>query len=148
MVEGSAFCLVFCSTLAALVSVIPVLRSLRGWVLWEPLEQFALNKTPPARPNLGFYHLPPSLFSLGFPEPEGHLYLNPRASAPLSVGPNYSPLQRHLRETQGLVLVVRITYPVCPENEISAAPIGICRHIWVALLDLFYHCRDVLQPGF
>ena len=33
----------FCSTLAALVSVIPVLCSLilhplRGWVLWEPLD--------------------------------------------------------------------------------------------------------------
>ena len=38
-----ALSLVFCSTLAALVSVIPVLcslilRSLRGWVLWEPLD--------------------------------------------------------------------------------------------------------------
>ena len=32
---------------------------------------------------------------------------------------------------------VRLAYPVCPENEICAAPIGICRHIWVALLDLF-----------
>ena len=38
-VEDSALCLVFCSTLAALVSVIPVLcsrilRSLRGWVIY------------------------------------------------------------------------------------------------------------------
>ena len=38
-VEGSALCLVFCSTLAALVSVISVLcsqilRSLRGWVIY------------------------------------------------------------------------------------------------------------------
>ena len=38
-VEGSALCLVFCSTLAALVSVIPglcslSLRSLRGWVIY------------------------------------------------------------------------------------------------------------------
>ena len=37
-VEGSTLCLVFCSTPAALVSVIPVLcswilRSLRGWVI-------------------------------------------------------------------------------------------------------------------
>ena len=42
-VEGSALCLVFCSTLVALVSVIPVLCSLilcslHGWVLWEPLD--------------------------------------------------------------------------------------------------------------
>ena len=40
--------------------------------------------------NLGFaiHHL--ASFSLGFPEPEGHLILNPLplASAPLSVGPN------------------------------------------------------------
>ena len=36
-------------------------------------SQFPLNKTPPARPNLGFtiFHL--ASFSLGFPEPEGHL---------------------------------------------------------------------------
>ena len=38
-VEDSALCLVFCSTLAALVSVIPVLcsqilHSLRGWVIY------------------------------------------------------------------------------------------------------------------
>ena len=38
-VEGSTLCLVFRSTLAALVSVIPVLcslilRSLRGWVIY------------------------------------------------------------------------------------------------------------------
>ena len=38
----------------------------------------------------------------------------------------------------------RLAHPVCPENEICAAPIGICRHIWVALLVLFYHCRNVL----
>ena len=59
MVEGSALCLVFCSTLAALVSVISVLcsrilRSLRGWVIMGTPCQFALNKTPPARPNIGF----------------------------------------------------------------------------------------------
>ena len=39
LVEGSALCLVFCSTLAALVSVIAVLcswilHSLRGWVIY------------------------------------------------------------------------------------------------------------------
>ena len=57
--EGSALCLVFCSTLVALVSVIPVLRSLilrslHGWVIMGTPWQFALNKTPPARPNIGF----------------------------------------------------------------------------------------------
>ena len=52
-----------------------------------PPWQFALNKTPPARPNLGFTICHLSLFPLGFREPEGHLYFNPRASAPLSVGP-------------------------------------------------------------
>ena len=45
LVKGGrlALCLVFCSTLVALVSVIPVLcslilRSLHGWVLWGPLD--------------------------------------------------------------------------------------------------------------
>ena len=38
-------------------------------------------------PNLGFTICHLASFFLGFPEPEGHLYLNPRASAPLSVGP-------------------------------------------------------------
>ena len=91
--EGLALCLVFCSTLAALVSVIPVLcslivHSLRGWVIMGPPGQFALNKTLPARPNLGFTFASPSLFSLGVVHPEGHLYFTPRASACLSVGPN------------------------------------------------------------
>ena len=40
-------------------------------------------------PNLGFTICHLASFSLGFPEPEGHLILTPpRASAPLSVGPN------------------------------------------------------------
>ena len=36
---------------------------------------------------------------------------------------------------------------MCPENEICAAPIGICQHIRVVLLDLFYHCRGCLVTG-
>ena len=34
-------------------------------------------------PNIGFTICHLASFSLVFPEPEGHLYLNPRASAPL-----------------------------------------------------------------
>ena len=42
-----------------LVSVISVLcsrilRSLRSWVIMGTPRQFALNKTPPAGPNIGF----------------------------------------------------------------------------------------------
>ena len=52
----------------------------------------ALNKTPPAMANLGFTictnNVPPSL---GFCRLKGHLYLNPRASAPLNVGPTCQP---------------------------------------------------------
>ena len=33
---------------------------------------------------------------------------------------------------------------MCPENEIWAAPIGICPHIQVVLLDLFYLIEVVL----
>ena len=36
---------------------------------------------------------------------------------------------------------------MCPENEICAAPIGICWHIRAVLLDLFYHCRGCLVTG-
>ena len=36
---------------------------------------------------------------------------------------------------------------MCPENEICAAPIGICRHIRAVLLDLFYHCRGCFVTG-
>ena len=83
LVKGgrSALCLVFCSTLAALVSVISVLcsrilHSLHGWVIMGTPWQFALNKTPPAMPNLGFtiYHL---AFFLGFRGLKGHLYFKP-----------------------------------------------------------------------
>ena len=42
-------------------------------------------------PNLGFTIRHLASFSLGFPEPEGHLYFKPPwASAPLSVGPNWA----------------------------------------------------------
>ena len=78
-----ALCLVFCSTLAALVSVIPVLCSLifaflmRLGVMGTP-GQFALNKTPPAWPNHSFtICLTTTYFSLGSRTPEGHLYFNP-----------------------------------------------------------------------
>ena len=90
--EGSASRLVFCSTLAALVSVISVLcsrilRSLRGWVIMGTPWQFALNKTPPASPNLGFTICHLSLFPLGFADSRVIFILTSRASASLSVGP-------------------------------------------------------------
>ena len=79
--EGSALCLVFCSTLAAIVFVIPVLcslilRSLHSWVIMGTTLQFALNETPPARPNLGFTicHL---AFSLGSRASQGSSLFKP-----------------------------------------------------------------------
>ena len=71
-----------CSSLAALVSVIPVLcslilRSLHGWVIMGTPCQFSLNKTPPARPNLGFTICHLASFSLGFHGLKGHLYFKP-----------------------------------------------------------------------
>ena len=94
-------------------------------------------------PNLGFTfcHL---AFSLGFRGLKGHLILNPRASAPLSVGPTQSTMRGRPLATWVTLAPVRLAYPVCPENEICAAPIGICRHIRAVLLDLFYHCRGRL----
>ena len=47
-----------------------------GWFMGPPW-QFALNKTLPARPNLGFTFASPSLFPLGVAHPEGHLYFSP-----------------------------------------------------------------------
>ena len=93
-VEGSALCLVFCSTLAALVSVIPVLcslilRSLRSWVLWEPLDSSPWIKLFQQGPTL-VLHFPNnlSLFPLGFRSPRVIFILPPRASSPPSAGPN------------------------------------------------------------
>ena len=70
-----ALCLVFCSTLAALVSIMPVLcslilHSLRSWVIYgNPLTvRFEQNSSSKAQP--WFYHLPHlSLFPLGFRSP-------------------------------------------------------------------------------
>ena len=78
-------------------------------------------------PNLGFTicHL---AFSLGFHGLKGHLILNPRASASLSVGPTQSTVRGRPSATWVTLAPVRLAYPVCPENEICAAPIGICRH--------------------
>jgi len=148
-VEGSDFFLVFCSTLAALVSVISVLcsrilRSLRGWVIMGTPWQFALNKTPPARPNIGFTicHLA-FFFPLGRPA-QGSSLLNPRASAPLSVGPTQSIVQGHPLATWVTSAPVCLAYPVCPENEICAAPIRICRHSGWSCWTCFTIVKDVL----
>ena len=52
-------------------------------------SQFALNNTPPARPDLGFtICLTTTYFSLGSRSLEGHLYLAPLGSTSLSIGPN------------------------------------------------------------
>ena len=72
----------FYSTLAALVSVIPVLcslilRSLRGWVLWEPLDSSLQIKLLQQGPTL-VLHFPNNLSpSLGSCRPEVQLYFNP-----------------------------------------------------------------------
>ena len=95
-------------------------------------------------PNIGFTIRHLASFSLGFRGLKGHLYLNPPGQCSSECWSKQSHLQRHLGETRGLVLVVRIAHLVCPENEKCAAPIGICRLIRAALLVLFYHCRDVL----
>ena len=87
-------------------------------------------------PNLGFTICHLASFSLGFPEPEGHLYLNPP-------GPVLLRVLVHLvsrRWPPGATLgwpTGSLDNPVCPEKEICAAPIGICRHIRAVLLVLF-----------
>ena len=86
-------------------------------------------------PNIGFTICHLASFSLGFRGLKGHLYFNPPGQ--LSVGPTQSTVQGHPLATWVTSAPVRLAYPVCPENEICAAPIEICRHIWVVLLVLF-----------
>src|SRR3954468_15916994 len=110
-----------------------------------PPRQFALNKTFPARPNIAFYHLPPpTTFPLGFREPKGHLFLAPPGQCFSECWFETSRLRGPREETRGLVLLVGCLIRMCPETEICAAPIRICRHNRAALLDLFYCCRNVL----
>ena len=74
--EGSALCLVICSTLAALVSVIPVLCSrifvflTRSGDFWDPLDSSQ-------GPTLVLPFASPSPFSLGSRALEGHLCFTP-----------------------------------------------------------------------
>ena len=100
--------------------------------LWDPLTvRFEQNSSSKAQP--WFYHLPPKPFPLGFREPEGHLILTPPGQCSFECWSELSRLRGPLMETLGW-LTRRLAHPVCPENEICAAPIGICRHIWVVLL--------------
>ena len=135
MVEDSALCLVFCSTLSALVSVMPVLCSLvlhltRLGVMGTPW-QFAFNKTPPARPNLGFtIRLRTTIYlPLGSADSRVIFILNPPGSVLLWVlvrnGQPAGPPWGNSR----VGFTHSLTYQVCPENQIRATPIGICRHI-------------------
>ena len=71
-----------------------------------PPWQFALNKTPPARPNFGFTICHLSLFPPGFLEPEGHLILTPPGQCSFECWSEPSSLRGHLGETRGLVLLV------------------------------------------
>ena len=80
-------------------------------------------------PNIGFTIRHLASFPLGFADSRVILILNPRASASLSVGPTQSTVQDRPLATWVTLAPVRLAYPVCPENEICAAPIGICRRI-------------------
>ena len=68
----------------------------RSGDLWDPLDSFALNKTPPARPNLGFTICHLSLFPPGFLEPEGHLYFKPPDQCSFECWPKPSDVRRPL----------------------------------------------------
>ena len=89
-------------------------------------------------PNIGFTirHLA-FTFPLGVARPRVIIILNPRASACISVGPTQSTVRGCPLATWVTLAPVRLAYPVFPENEICAAPIGICWHIRAVLLDLF-----------
>ena len=108
--------------------------------------KFALNKTPPARTNLGFtICLPTTIYlSLGFCRLKGHLYFKPPGQCSSECWSKKEPLAAPPRGNLRVGFTRRMSHPVCLENEICAAPIGICRHSRVVLLVLFYHCRNVL----
>ena len=68
----------------------------------------------------------PSPFSLGSRTSRGSsLFLNPRASVCLSVGPTQSTVRGRPLATWVTSVPVRFVYPMCPENDIRATPIGI-----------------------
>ena len=96
---------------------------------------------------LPFDYLPPITFPLGFREPEDHLYFSPPRPVLLRVLARTGQTAGPQRGNSRAGFTRRLTYPLCPENEICAAPIGICRHSRAALLVLFYHCQNVLQTG-
>ena len=84
-----------------------------------------MNKTPPARPNLGFTICDLYLFPPGFLEPEGHLYFNPPGPVLLRVLVRTEQPAGPPRGNSRVGFTRSLTYPVCPENEIRATPIGI-----------------------
>ena len=95
-----AFCLVFCSTLAALVSVIPVLcslilRSLRDWVLWEPLDSLLSIKLLQQGPSLVLPFAYLSLFPLGSADSRVIFILNPRGQCSSECWSNLSAAGDH-----------------------------------------------------
>ena len=67
----------------------------------------------------------PIPFSLGFPEPEGHLYFNPPGPVLLQVLVRNEQPAGPPRGNSRAGFTRSLTYPVCPENEIRATPIGI-----------------------
>ena len=95
-----------------------------------PPCQFTLNKTPPARPNLGFTICLPTTytFPLGSADSRVIFILNPPGQCSCECWSDTGSPRGHLRETRGLVLIVACLIR-CPENEIRVTPIGICRHI-------------------
>ena len=104
--------------------------------------QFALNKTPPARPNLGFTICHLASFSLGFPEPKGHLYFNPPgqcfSKCWSELGMSGAPwATRVYANPTSCPSVVPWEWDMCSSyRDLSAHR--------AALLVLFNHCQNVL----
>src|SRR3954469_13092125 len=123
-----------------------------------PPWQFALNKTPPARPNIGFtICLTYALFPLDFRSPRVIFILAPPPGPVLlrvlvrTEQPAGPP-----RGNSRLGFTRSLTYPVCPENEVRATPIRICRHIgrlcWSCFITVEMSCSrdsetDRVFPG-
>ena len=103
--------------------------------LWDPLDSSLWIKLLQQGPTLVLpFASPPPTLSLGSANPRVIFILAPPGQCLSKCWSELSCLRGHLGETWGLVLLVASLIWVCPENEICAAPIGICRHIRAALL--------------
>ena len=121
----------------------------RSGDLWDPLDSSLWIKLLQQGPTLVLpFASPPPIPFPWVGQPEGHLYFNPPGQCLSKCWSEPSRLRGPLGETRGLVLLIACLIRCCPENEICAAPIGICRHIGRLCWSCFTIVEMSCKPGF